>query len=454
MIRMSLRCAAIILPQLFAAAIAHGQPFTLRREIPILARAEAVGADYTGDGVDELMAWWSPYPKQMLIDGVSGVPLRTWDGASLAPGLGLLPDQTGDGRREFLFSVPQAYVKAVSSGAAGGTLPNTPGLWEFPGATGADTLGLGENIAVTGGAQPRVLIGHGSGGRLVIADPATGQTTARISRDPAALDRSSFANLVADVGDLNGDGVNDIAVGANGRYPQSEGRIYLLSGKVTTTPVADVPVTQLPSDSLLALISSTTITELGSDISHGLASLGDPMPGNGIAENLLLVGTPGSNYGVGGAAAILVRRNPGGSMDTQFVARWINDTPARLWFGSDVQDVGDVNGDGVDDAAILERGDGSHVQRGRVLIVNGAGLLDGFSAADVIQELSDPKLTFSESLRYLGDYDHDGRGDLAVTLSGPTPGIIRIYSVPEPAGLIIVAGCIAGIRRRRMPCPR
>src|SRR5437763_1705231 len=75
-------------------------------------------------------------------------------------------------------------------------------------------------------------------GRLLVCDPQTGVVTARISSDPAAP--RTFAHLVADAGDLNGDGVHDFAIGAPGYYGNGlEGRIYFLDGRVATPAGAD-----------------------------------------------------------------------------------------------------------------------------------------------------------------------------------------------------------------------
>ena len=244
----------------------------------------------------------------------------------------------------------------------------------------------------------------------------------------------------------NADGVHDFAVGGGPRYPtQYVGQIFLLNGRVRTTPTADVPVTQLPQGDVLGVVQSFVDTNFGNG-NNALVSLGDPNP-----RNLLLVGTPIANYSAGGAAAVLLTGTDGGPLQITEVARWAGNLATKQSYGRDVADIGDVNGDGVDDAAILEQGDGSAVNRGRILIVSGAGLLDGFSSNDVIQQIDDPKLTFSPGMSFLGDYDHDGRGDLAVTMSGPTPGFVRIYSVPEPTSVAAAAFASAALllRRRR-----
>jgi hypothetical protein len=428
------------------------EPFLFTRDLPILARAQRVDADYTGDGTNELMAWWSPFARQQLIDGRSGAVLRSWTGLTgVAPEFALLPDTTSDGRKDFLFTVPQAgRVFAVSSASPGGELSTIPTLWEVNGP--GDASGLGENIAVTTGAQPRALIASSSRGRVLVTNPVNGNLVARLSRDPSTLDVSGFGSLVADAGDLNADGVHDFAIGAPGRYANSdvssEGRIYFVDGQTTTSHEADTPVSQLPS--VLGMVRSTTKTSLGLGGTHVLANLGDPRPNNGVAETLLLAGVPHAEFNVGGAIATLLTHPQGNPLAVQTVAEWVNDTPYQLGFGSDVQHVGDITGDGVGDAAILEPADGSHIRRGRILILDGAALLDGFQTGDVLQEITDPARSFSRnSLRFLGDYDGNGWGDLAVTTSGPEQSV-RIYTVvPEPGVSATIFMTVMMLARRR-----
>jgi hypothetical protein len=428
---------------------ASAQLFALHADLPILARPEPVGADFNGDGVNELMAWWSPFAKQQLVDGRTGTVLRTWQysAGAISPEFATLPDVTGDGKPEFLFSGAGAWV-AQRSDDGGGNVANSGTLWSI--TDPLNSVGIGEQVAVTAGSAPVVLAGASSSGRLFVADPATGAVVARISRDPSTLDQSSFATMVGDAGDLNGDGVNDFAIGAPGRYPQgSVSRIYFIDGRTRTAGADFVPVNALPADSVLGVADSAVLNSIGFDISNTLAVLGDPDPSDAVAQSLMLVGTPYVSNDNGGATALLLTRQPDGSNSVATVAQWTNDTPLLKSFGSDVQNIGDVTGDGISDAAILEPGDGSNVRLGRILILDGHGLLDGFSSSDILQEISDPVRTFSESMRFLGDYNGDGRADLAVTTSGPAQSI-RIYSsVPEPSGAseLVAAAALMTLRR-------
>lgn len=66
-----------------------------------------------------------------------------------------------------------------------------------------------------------------------------------------------------------------------------------------------------------------------------------------------------------------------------------------------------------------------------------------------------PQASFELSMYGLGDYDHDGRPDLAVGvnyngLNGHFGEAIQIYSVPGPGGLslVVAMGCGVGTRGR------
>jgi hypothetical protein len=107
-------------------------------------------------------------------------------------------------------------------------------------------------------------------------------------------------------------------------------------------------------------------------------------------------------------------------------------------FGRDVASVGDVTGDGVNDLAVFSAGflDEQGQLVGRILIVNGAGLLDGFDPEkDLIQEIrGKPSEFFFGVMRDLGDYDQNGSRDLLVTViyNGTFQESAHIYSVQLP----------------------
>ena len=68
-----------------AVGVSFGSsPLIAVRDIPIAGRVERVDADYNGDGINELMAWWTP-AKQQLIDGKTGRVFPDMDGTCLRP---------------------------------------------------------------------------------------------------------------------------------------------------------------------------------------------------------------------------------------------------------------------------------------------------------------------------------------------------------------------------------
>lgn len=153
-----------------------------------------------------------------------------------------------------------------------------------------------------------------------------------------------FGASVVAIGDLNNDGVNDIAIGAS-RFSVNEGAVYVYF---------------MNSDGTVA--SSTTI---GNNVGGGpslsiarmgisLANMGD-INGDGVTD--LAVGA--YYYGVGNAvrrsgAVFVLMMNPDGT--AQSVSRLSRDTGIPVesdgGFGRHVVSAGDVDGNGVNDLAV------------------------------------------------------------------------------------------------------
>ena len=129
------------------------------------------------------------------------------------------------------------------------------------GARGADPNGdvSGASYVIFGG------VGVGSGGNLELS--ALDGTNGFKLSGVAAYDRSGCA--VSTAGDVNGDGVDDLLIGAFGADPNGEnsGAGYVVFGKKATTP----PVTcnGRPATIVGTLGNDTLFGTPGNDVIHG-----------------------------------------------------------------------------------------------------------------------------------------------------------------------------------------
>jgi hypothetical protein len=392
-------------------------------------RKVAAAGDVDGDGYSDVIVAAPYYSNGQFEEGriflFSGGPrgasrtaLLTRESnraeANFGLGLGTAGDVNGDGYAEILVgapgysdAVPNAGRAFVYHGLASGPRPTGP--WSFTGSElGAS---LGSTVAAAGdvnadgfddiliGAPGMDHAGKNNAGRAFLflgtADGAAVDWAWAIA-GPAA--DAALGTGLAGAGDVNGDGFDDILVGAN-RYAgdhASEGAAYLYLGSATGPGAT-------PSWSVQG-------TQEGAQLGRCVAGAGD-VNGDGYAD--VIIGAHGArqDFDQEGLASLYTGSPSGLASAPAWTAAG---GAAGIAFGISVAGAGDVNGDGFSDvvvgAPLYQNG---QLGEGQARVYHGSatGLNPEPSwtrESDAIQAL------FGYSVAGAGDVNGDGYADLLV----------------------------------------
>ena len=229
-----------------------------------------------------------------------------------------------------------------------------------------------------------------------------------------------FGSGVANVGDLNGDGVVDLAIGAvgDGDGGDRRGAVYLFflerDGSLRGEPrkISDLEG-GLPPGSLLDQ----------DQFGRSVAPLGD-LDGDGTPD--LAVGAEAfGNPTVTGKVFVLFMNPDGTVKSSQIIeegsAGFTGDLDPGDQFGSSLANLGDLDGDGVVDLAVGAQNDadgGSGTGAVWILLLNADGTVASHQKiGSLTPELAgalDPGDRLGRSLAGIGDLNRDGVPDLAV----------------------------------------
>jgi glycosylphosphatidylinositol phospholipase D len=233
-------------------------------------------------------------------------------------------------------------------------------------------------------------------------------------------------------GDLDGDGVPDLLIGAAGHNEAlgGEGAIYIVLG-----PFAGESSL---ADAHARLLGDDTDDQLGD------TAAGD-LDGDGVPE--LILGARLSDANGPDAGAVYVLAPPAAGtfrISDLATTRLLGDAPGEI--AGDPFLAGDLDGDGLDEVGILTQEDATQGLHGGAVYVVFAPLPPG----DLVLDVADAKWTgnagsiLGHAGDGAGDLDGDGRGDAVFgapydSPNGDKSGTAYVVLGPGPAGLQSIA---------------
>ena len=377
----------------------------------VLVPAVARVGDVDGDGYDDVLVSAPDYDDgeddegaMWLFTGGPGglgaAAVWTWQGdqeGAKLHGLGG-GDVNGDGYADLLVggsswdgsAGSDAGVAHVFLGGSGG--PAAAPAWTVEGTLEGSAFGTSGDASgdADGDGSADVAIGaqwHDGTGAVYVFEGGPGgpaaSPTVTLSGDESG---ARFGRSVAWIGDLEGDGYADLAVGCSGCGGAGQVRIH--AGGPTGTS---------------GLAAWTLTSGAGSDFGASVAAAGD-LNGDGRAD--LIAGAPAGS----GGASIFLGRTVGLGGSDLFL-----DGDDEVSWSAVVAGVGDVDGDGRDDVLVTDpEYAAGGLDQGLAALFAGASGPPPTSSAWSIEGVQNQNFLGSEDLAG-GDADGDGFDDVAVT---------------------------------------
>ncbi len=285
-----------------------------------------------------------------------------------------------------------------------------------------------ESSDPNGDGDPRDALDSDFDGQADYLDPATIGADPQVASEVkignglgglgATLDNDdTFGFDTTSIGDLDGDGTIDLAVGAiwDGDGGPDRGAVYVLFMNPDGTVRAGQKISDLEGGFAAALDDRD---EFGTSV----AAVGD-LDGDGTTE--LAVGARGDDDGGidRGAVYILFMNTDGTVRSERKISATVGGLagPNLVWFGQRSAEIGDLDGDGIPDLAV----GASSSHEVRILFLNADGTVRteqriGTSLGGLAANVTGS--WFGIDITSLGDLDGDGVADIAVGAFGDNAG--------------------------------
>ncbi|MEO8666085.1 MAG: FG-GAP-like repeat-containing protein [Ignavibacteria bacterium] len=276
----------------------------------------------------------------------------------------------------------------------------------FTGEADYDSFGTSVSSAgdVNGDGTDDLIIGalrsaSGSGtGRVYFYIGGPNMETSYITYVSGEASDNYFGSSVSSAGDVNNDGYDDIIIGAFG-YGSGTGRAYIYYGGEFLDNVADVVMTG----------------EANTSFGYSVSKAGDV---NNDGYDDVIVSGDAYNFNTGKAYIFF-----GGAAMNNVADVTMTGEAAFDYFGRSVSEAGDVNGDGYDDVIIGARGFSSNT--GRAYLYYGGTIMN--NVADVIMTGEAAGNYFGYSVSGSGNQNGDGYSDVIVGAVGYGSNTGRAY---------------------------
>lgn len=371
----------------------------------------------------------------------------TQAGVEFSAAVATAGDVNGDGYSDILLGAPKYNNGVDNEGAAfvyyggGGGVHDIP-AWLVSSGYKGSLFGsaLGSAGDVNGDGFDDVIIGAyrynneqpEEGAAFVYYGSSQGLSLTPDWKVESNLKDTQLGYAVGGAGDVNGDGYDDVVVGARmfTRGHEREGAIYLYYGS--------------PAGLSNSAAWSFESNQVGAMLGHTVGIAGDV---NGDGYDDVFAGAPYFDYGDVDEGRIFVFL--GSAIGLKAIPDWVAEgDQAGAWFGSAASRAGDVNADGYDDLIVGAWSyDREQVDEGAAFVYLGSPTgLNPSPAWSVDGNQSGEG--FGIAVGTVGDTDQDGFDEVAVgahlySLDQPNEGAVFVYR-GSPTGPSKIANWWAG----------